>query len=203
MRRLGRLDVGLLRLGPAKAKSTIGPPDADSRVGSASGEAHGIYGSAKIAQELAERDDLETDCRNTVSQAMRELGLASRVSKAFTPTTTKADPTREPAPNALDRDFRAEAPSDRIVDATLLALPPVVADMVRVQRLTSPRPGEICSMAPADIDRSGDVWVYSPADHKTEHFEKDRVIAIGCGLTRTLSNPHPPRKRWAELSEAG
>ncbi|MBX3435348.1 MAG: IS3 family transposase [Pirellulales bacterium] len=72
---------------------------------------HGIYGSAKIAEELAEHDELETACRNTVASAMRELGLKSRVSKGFTPTTTQAAPTKQPAPNALARDFSAARPN--------------------------------------------------------------------------------------------
>ncbi len=84
-------------------------------------ESHGIYGSAKIALELERRDDLETACRNTASRAMRELGLTSRVSKAFTPTTTQADPTKQPAPNKLDRDFTAEAPNRKwVTDITYL-----------------------------------------------------------------------------------
>lgn len=58
--------------------------------------------------------------------------------------------------------------ADSVIDTTLTKLPQVVADMIRVQRLTSARPGEICSLAPADIDRSGDVWIYRPAEHKTE-----------------------------------
>ena len=43
---------------------------------------------------------------------------------------------------------RVKVVSDTVVEATLKSLPAVVADMVRVQRLTSARPGEICSMAP-------------------------------------------------------
>jgi modulator of FtsH protease HflC len=39
---------------------------------------HGIYGSHKVARELAQRPDLESACRNTVAKAMRELGLKSR-----------------------------------------------------------------------------------------------------------------------------
>jgi putative transposase len=74
-------------------------------------QSHGIYGSCKIAQQLKQAEDLEQACRNTVSQAMREMGLKSRVSKRFTPTTTKADPTKQPAPNTLNRDFTAEAPN--------------------------------------------------------------------------------------------
>ena len=34
--------------------------------------------------------------------------MKSRVARRFTPTTTQADPTKSPAPNALDRDFAAE-----------------------------------------------------------------------------------------------
>ena len=71
---------------------------------------HAAYGSWKVARELAQRNDLESACRNTVAQAMRDLGLKSRVSKRFKPTTTQADPSKRPAANVLDRDFTAEAP---------------------------------------------------------------------------------------------
>jgi putative transposase len=93
----------------------------DAAVRQVHAASHGIYGSGKIAQELAQSDDLETACRNTVARAMREMGLASRVSKAFTPTTTEADPTREPAPNRLERDFTATRPNQKWVsDITYL-----------------------------------------------------------------------------------
>ncbi|REK17370.1 MAG: site-specific integrase [Planctomycetota bacterium] len=68
---------------------------------------------------------------------------------------------------------------DDVVEATLPHLPTVVADMVRLQRLTGCRPGEVCSLRPCDVDRSGDVWTYRPASHKTEHHGRDRVIFIG------------------------
>jgi hypothetical protein len=44
--------------------------------------------------------------------------------------------------------------ADTAVDATLPHLPPIVADMVRVQRLTGARPGEICILRPADISET-------------------------------------------------
>lgn len=69
--------------------------------------------------------------------------------------------------------------SDELVDATIAELPPVVADMVRVQRLTGCRPNEVCMMRPCDVDRSGDVWVYRPRSHKNSHRGHDRIIAIG------------------------
>jgi putative transposase len=83
---------------------------------------HGVYGSQKIAKALRKHDDMETACRNTVARAMREMGLKSRVSRRFTPTTTQVDPTKQPAPNTLDRDFHAEAPNRKwTTDITYLA----------------------------------------------------------------------------------
>ncbi|BBO33790.1 tyrosine-type recombinase/integrase [Lacipirellula parvula] len=69
--------------------------------------------------------------------------------------------------------------SDVIVEATLPFLPDVVADMVRLQRLTGMRPAEVCILRPGDIDRSGEIWTYRPSRHKTEHAGKDRTIAFG------------------------
>ena len=68
---------------------------------------------------------------------------------------------------------------DATVDATLPHLPPVVADMVRLQRLTGARSGEIIQMRPCDVDRNGDVWRFIPREHKTEHHGRQRVICIG------------------------
>jgi integrase len=68
---------------------------------------------------------------------------------------------------------------DAVVDATLPHLKPVVAAMVQFQRLTGARPGEVCSMRPKDIDRTGDVWRFVPEEHKTEHHGRQRIVYIG------------------------
>lgn len=72
-----------------------------------------------------------------------------------------------------------EAIPDEIVEQTLPHLPPVIADMVRLQRLAGTRPGEIIQLCPGDIDREGEVWAYRPGSHKTEHHGKKRVIFFG------------------------
>jgi putative transposase len=85
-------------------------------------ESYGIYGSQKVAEVLQQRDDMERACRNTVALAMREMGIKSRISKRFTPTTTQADPTKQPAENKLDRNFTADAPNRKwVTDITYLA----------------------------------------------------------------------------------
>ncbi len=78
-------------------------------------ESHGIYGSYKIADRLKEDDSLETVCRNTVAAAMREMGLKSKVSKKFSPTTTVSDPSNMAAPNVLNQSFKAGAPNRKWV----------------------------------------------------------------------------------------
>ncbi len=74
---------------------------------------------------------------------------------------------------------RIQPVPDAVVQATLPYLPETVADMVRFQRLTGCRPGEVCILRPIDVDRTGEVWTYRPWTHKTEHHERDRVILIG------------------------
>lgn len=97
---------------------------------------------------------------STYSALMTVEGLAAGETKA-----------REPEPVTIV--------SDDVVDATLLHLPSVVADMVRFQRLTGARPGEVCQLRPADIDRSQSVWKFVPQEHKTQHHGKQRTIFIG------------------------
>jgi len=69
--------------------------------------------------------------------------------------------------------------SDAVVNATMPFLPPMVGDMVKFQRHTGCRPGEVCSIRPCDVDRNADMWEYRPAGHKTEHLGRDRVIFVG------------------------
>ena len=70
--------------------------------------------------------------------------------------------------------------SDDVVNRTLAALPKVLSDMVRLQRLTGMRPGEVCAMALRSIDMSDDeVWYYRPARHKTAIHGCAREVPIG------------------------
>ena len=68
---------------------------------------------------------------------------------------------------------------DELVSKTVPHLSPQVADMVRIQRLAGCRPGELVIMRKQDIDRSDDVWLYTPQSHKNKHRGKSRSIYIG------------------------
>ena len=71
------------------------------------------------------------------------------------------------------------AVSDEIVEATLPHLPPVVADLVRFIRYSGCRPGEACGIRPCDIERTGPVWTWTLASHKTAWRDHDRVVMLG------------------------
>lgn len=104
------------------------------------------------------------------------------------------------------RETKPVGPVDEAhVEATLPHLPSIVADMVRIQRLTGCRPGEVCLMRPFDIDRKSNPWVYRPASHKTEHHGRARVIYIGPKAQDILRKylPDPPGLKLAAAEDAG
>ena len=78
--------------------------------------------------------------------------------------------------------------ADEVVDATIPYLPATIAAMVQFQRWTGARPGEVCLVRPCDVDRSGDVWVYTPHRHKLSWREEniDRRITIGANGQQVL-----------------
>ncbi len=72
--------------------------------------------------------------------------------------------------------------ADEHVDAILPYLPPPVAAMVNLQRVTGMRPGEVVIARLCDIDRCGKVWVYDVPRHKNDWRGRERLVAIGpCG----------------------
>lgn len=65
------------------------------------------------------------------------------------------------------------------VDAVLPLVRPQVAAMIRLQRLTGARPGEVLAMRGAELDRSGTVWVFRPEQHKNAWRGHVREIYLG------------------------
>jgi integrase len=69
---------------------------------------------------------------------------------------------------------------DAVVEQTLAHVKSTqIQDMIRVQRLISGRPQDIHNMRVCDIDRSGEIWKYTPYTHKTKYRGKTRELAIG------------------------
>ena len=57
-------------------------------------------------------------------------------------------------------------------------LSPIVKAMLRVQIATGMRPSEVCNMRPADIDRSGETWLYRPEHHKTAYTGEEKAVPL-------------------------
>src|SRR5947208_491358 len=68
---------------------------------------------------------------------------------------------------------REKPPVGPVPDADVAAVRPHVCRKVRamieLQRLTGMRPGEVVIMRTGDLEMGGDVWIYTPSRHKTEH----------------------------------
>lgn len=78
---------------------------------------------------------------------------------------------------------REAEPVGPVEDARVEAVRPHVSRqvwaMVQLQHLTGMRPGEVTSMRRGDLDRSGEVWVYRPARHKTAYRGHGREVYLG------------------------
>lgn len=85
------------------------------------------------------------------------------------------------------RRGRTDAPETRPVlpvpQEHIEALAPHVSRevwaLIRLQLLTGARSGELVQLRPCDLDMSGPVWVYCPADHKNSHRGHQRSIYLG------------------------
>lgn len=64
--------------------------------------------------------------------------------------------------------------------------PGCVGVMLQLQWITGMRSAEVCIMRTCDIDRSTDVWVYRPAEHKNKWRGHDRVVLLGPKCQRLL-----------------
>jgi len=69
--------------------------------------------------------------------------------------------------------------SDERVNAIKPHVSRQVWALIELQRLTGARGGEIFKLRRKDIDTTGDVWTFTPNEHKTAHHGKTRTIYFG------------------------
>ncbi|VTR92155.1 catalytic phage domain protein : Site-specific recombinase XerD OS=Singulisphaera acidiphila (strain ATCC BAA-1392 / DSM 18658 / VKM B-2454 / MOB10) GN=Sinac_1635 PE=4 SV=1: Phage_integrase [Gemmata massiliana] len=74
---------------------------------------------------------------------------------------------------------RVEPANPVSVEKAIPFLSKPLAAVVRLLRLTGARPSEILLMRPCDLDRSGSVWVLTPARHKGSWRGKPRFVHFG------------------------
>ncbi len=122
---------------------------------------------------LAMHDHVTADSAAKVS-----LGV-SQAAKSTTKANQKTRPVTED-------DLRA----------TLAELPPTCSAMVRTQLATGMRTGEMLSMRWEEIDRTGDVWEYSPGQHKNAWRGHRRTIYLGKSTQGILGEPLKAGPVW-------
>lgn len=157
------------------------------------------FGPAQLKTIRAEWESAGNWSRRTINRRVRQLVRvwAWAVEESLIPPDVWQS-LKAVRPLALGRTAAAEyapiqpaAAAD--VERTLERLPAAVADLVRFQRLTGCRPGEALGLDFAGVDRSGTVWTYRPACHKTAHHGHSRVIPIGPRAQSILERYPGPR----------
>ena len=124
-------------------------------------------------------------CRNEVNKRVGRVKRMFRwgVSEELLPATARhaleaVEGLKRGRTPARETDPVLPAP-DADVEAALRFLPGPVAAVVRLQRLTGMRPGEVVALRPGDLTRADDVWEYRPRRHKTQYRGRTRVVMIG------------------------
>ncbi|MFO0953994.1 MAG: tyrosine-type recombinase/integrase [Isosphaeraceae bacterium] len=95
--------------------------------------------------------------------------------------------------------------ADEAVEAVRPHVSRQVWAMIELQRMTGMRPGEVVILRTADLDRGGDVWVYTPARHKTQHHGRSRLVPIGPRAQEVLApwlRPDEPDRHLFSPREA-
>ena len=127
-------------------------------------------------------------CRSTINEYTRRIvsvfswGVGEEYVNSDTAETLKAvKPLPVGYPSTFDNEEREDVPDD-VIRRTLPLLPPMIAVMIQVQRMTGCRPSEIFNMKAGEIDKKSDpdLWLYRPAHHKTEgKTKRKKVVPLG------------------------
>ena len=124
-------------------------------------------------------------CRRSVNQQVNRLRRIFKwaTEQELLPATVL------PALQAVEglRRGRCSAPESKPVHgvprAYIDAIEPHVSAqvwaLVQLQLLTAARAGELVIARPIDLDTSGRIWLYAPAEHKTAHHGHRRRIYLG------------------------
>ncbi len=91
---------------------------------------------------------------------------------------TCVDGLRRGRSNAKETEPVRPVP-DAYIDAVKPHVSRQVWALIQLQLLTGARPGELLRLRPVDLDTTGRVWLFTPAEHKTAHHGHKRTIYLG------------------------
>jgi integrase len=124
-------------------------------------------------------------CRNNVNRSLSRIKMLFKwaVSQELLQSSVYHALSTVPGLRKGRSDARETEPTKPAMQEHIDAIKPYVSrhmwTIIQLQLLTAARPSEILKIRPCDIDRSGKIWVCSPAAHKTAHHGHDRKIYLG------------------------
>lgn len=155
--------VRVIDFGPKKLK------DLQSRLVNEGLSQSSVNGRIRRIKQVFEWGVSEELLPVSIAQSLRTVrGLRSGKTKA-------RPPQPKPAVNV------------ETVDAVRPFVTRPVWGMIQFMLLTGCRPAEAVAARWSEIDTSGNVWVYSPKQHKTAHKGKVRVIVLGPKCQQVLN----------------
>ncbi len=124
-------------------------------------------------------------CRSTVNQDVHRLRRLFRWAVAeelLPPAVLQALQAvaglKRGRSEAREPEVVRPAPQEH-VDAIEHHVSRQVWTLIQLQLLTGARSGELVIMRACDLDMSGSIWTFSPAEHKTAHHGHERRIFLG------------------------
>jgi integrase len=132
-------------------------------------------------------------CRSTVKARVNILRRFAKwaASEELMSSTVWHDwqtvPTLRRGEHGVKDSDPVTAVADAIVDATLAKLPPTLQAMVKLQRLTGMRPGEVVQVRPRDVNTGAVPWRFDPEHHKTQHHGHERPVFFGPAARAVLA----------------
>jgi site-specific recombinase XerD len=124
-------------------------------------------------------------CRDTINQHINRIrqlfywGCEEEiVPSEIAGSLRMVQPLKEGQTSAIDYEDISPVPND-IMEKTIVHLSRTFHDMARVQRFISGRPQDVINMRFCDINRSCEIWKYTPFSHKTKKRGKIRELPIG------------------------
>jgi integrase len=139
-----------------------------------------------VRQRMLEGEaDRPKPCRNTINKYIAHIRIVFNwaVGEGMVPPMVLFGMKAVSPLQAGRCDARESEPVKPVqgafVDAIREYVLPPVWTMIELQGLTGMRPGEVVRMRACDIDMSGDVWTYKPAEHKMSYRGRERIICLG------------------------
>lgn len=144
-------------------------------------DAFGPTALMTLREDFIQRDLARSTINKQIGRILRMFrwGVSETIVKPETLTALQSVPGLKAGRSKARETERVKPVAHEDVEAIRPILNPVVMAMVDIQRLTGMRPGEVCHLRTADLDRTEAVWSYRPPSHKTEHHDKDRVVYFG------------------------